>query len=453
MSNIELRENDYELGEHDERDLADQRRSPPSAHAPSFRSPDDDPALSGPAAVQKFAVVNRGLPEEGVANCRIVVGTVSGVTNAFGNATLDLSMLDDAQHELMVAAPDNSEAVVGPGFPPDIDKERMWRPFRGRVVIQNGGIISGEPSEWIDVTSGRVRIQLRPVWLRAPSFSNRSAQPDMIVIHHTAGVLEGDLREFLFGGAVSIHYLVAPNGEVYKLVDESKTAFHAGISFWQGSDGLNSCSIGIEMTHKTGVEYPSVQVDAVVDLVRQLHQAFPMITAGRIIGHSDVGICDPGSPRPCTPPSPKRLGRKSTDPGSAFPWERIEALGLGLRIVEGSVRPDIYGGFFRVVPIGKLRIGDNDNEQRYNGQIHRNVNGAVRELQEDLSHIGYFCPPDGVFGQVTARAVQMFQQHMFSGSRRTGRPDMLNSGDGNVDLKTADVVKRVLGEVEAKSVG
>jgi hypothetical protein len=116
-------------------------------------------------------------------------------------------------------------------------------------------------------------------------------------------------------------------------------------------------------------------------------------------------------------------------------------------MAEGAVRPDIYGGYFQLVPNGKLRSGDSDNEHRYGGQIRPTVNGAVRELQQDLSRIGYFCPADGEFGQVTFRALQMFQQHMFSGSRRTGHPDMFNSGDGTLGLKTADVVKRVLGEV------
>jgi len=49
--------------------------------------------------------------------------------------------------------------------------------------------------------------------LKAPIAGNRPAAVDMIVIHHTAGNLQGDLNTFLYENRVSIHYLVAPNGD------------------------------------------------------------------------------------------------------------------------------------------------------------------------------------------------------------------------------------------------
>jgi N-acetyl-anhydromuramyl-L-alanine amidase AmpD len=211
---------------------------------------------------------------------------------------------------------------------------------------------------------------------------------------------------------------------------------------------MNSRSIGIEITHKTGVEYPVAQIDGVVDLVSLLKRAYPEIPAGRVVGHSDIGLCDPNSSKPCSPREPRRLGRKSTDPGSAFPWERIEALGLSFQIADGVVNPEMYGGFFQMVPGGKLHSGDSDHQHRYGGQIRPSIRGAVQWLQKDLEKIGYFCPPDGDYGIQTAMAVQMFQQHIFSGSRRTGAPDHFNSGDGSLDMRTAELIKRVLNEVE-----
>ena len=44
-------------------------------------------------------------------------------------------------------------------------------------------------------------------------------------------------------------------------------------------------------------------------------------------------------------------------------------------------------------------------------------------------------------------AVRMFQDHIFSGSRRTGKPNNFLSGDGRCDFATAQLVKRVLGQV------
>jgi N-acetyl-anhydromuramyl-L-alanine amidase AmpD len=65
---------------------------------------------------------------------------------------------------------------------------------------------------------------------------------------------------------------------------------------------------------------------------------FPTIPPGRVIGHSDIGLCYENS-ADCIK-GPKRLGRKEYDPGSAFPWERVEALGLSLQIKDGTLKPE-----------------------------------------------------------------------------------------------------------------
>src|SRR5262249_12261573 len=198
-----------------------------------------------------------------------------------------------------------------------------------------------------------------------------------------------DLQAFLYANTVSIHYLVAPNGDLYKLVKEDRVAAHAGYSHWQGSDGMNGRSIGIEMTHISG-EYPAAQVDAVVALVKKLKQAFPGVPAGRVVGHSDIGICEPTAQNPCVPAAPKRLGRKSSAPGFTFPWERIEQLGLSLQIMPGTVAAGMFGGYFQLRPSGAIRNGDNDAAHRYGGEVLNGVTGAVAELQGNLRSIGYF---------------------------------------------------------------
>jgi len=441
-------DHDYEIGEHDERDEEEQRQNPNPAPLPlPSQEVEDSVDLSDASGADRVRTVNRALPAEAVARCEVVIaGTSRGTTNASGNLTLNLSSLGDGEHALSVMAPDVTSDPAGPGVPANTNKDRVWRPFSGTVKVEGGRIVDAQPQQFVKLSGNTMQVQLGPVWMRARLSSNRVRPPDMIVIHHTAGTLEGDVREFL-GPRVSVHYLVAPNGEVYKFVDDARKASHAGFSHWQGREDLNDNSIGIEITHQTGNEYPPAQVDAVVALVRGIKAAFPDIPAGRVIGHSDIGINRPED-RP-----PKRHGRKSTDPGSAFPWERIEALGLSFQPAAGTVKPGIYGGFFQAHPSGRLRSGDNDAAHRYDGVARPGISGAIRELQEDLQEIGYFCPTDGDFGRITSMALQMFQQHMFSGSRRTGMPDQFNSGDGRLDRKTAELVKRVLGEVEAVPVG
>jgi len=363
-------------------------------------------------------------------------------TNQSGNADMDLSGLADGEYDAAFRAPDTSDAEMGPNFPPDPSKKRVWRSLNGRVTVQGGRIVAAKPPDVLVVGGNALRVKLQPAWLKAPIAGNRPAAVDMIVIHHTAGNLQGDLNTFLYENRVSIHYLVAPNGDVYKLVMEDRTAAHAGYSHWQGRDGMNGTSIGIEMTHRSG-DYPVEQVDAVVGLLKKLHQAFPAVPAGRVIGHSDIGICEPSARDPCEPASPKRLGRKSGDPGFTFPWERIEQLGLSLQVMPGTVAANIFGGYFQVRPNGAIRRGDNDAAHRYGGEVLNGVTGAVAELQRNLARIGYFCgAADGDFGVVTEMALRMFKEHMFSGSRQTS-----GGADGRLDLAAAEMLKHALGEV------
>ena len=436
---------DFEAHSHrdeDERDESEMLAQPhPPRSAPDFPNPDDD-RLFARAVSQRVSVVNRPLPTEGVPGCSIRIDTKMATTNQSGNADMDLSGLADGEYDAAFRAPDTSDAEMGPNFPPDPSKKRVWRSLNGRVTVQGGRIVAAKPPDVLVVGGNALRVKLQPAWLKAPIAGSRPAAVDMIVIHHTAGNLQGDLNTFLYSNRVSIHYLVAPNGDVYKLVMEDRTAAHAGYSHWQGRDGMNGTSIGIEMTHRSG-DYPVEQVDAVVGLLKKLHQAFPAVPAGRVIGHSDIGICEPSARDPCEPASPKRLGRKSGDPGFTCPWERIEQLGLSLQVMPGTVAANIFGGYFQVRPNGAIRRGDNDAAHRYGGEVLNGVTGAVAELQRNLARIGYFCgAADGDFGVVTEMALRMFKEHMFSGSRQTS-----GGADGRLDLAAAEMLKHALGEV------
>jgi N-acetyl-anhydromuramyl-L-alanine amidase AmpD len=432
----------------DERDHGDILLAPyPQRTAPEFANPGDSawPSSVSPSlADQQITAVCRPLPLEAVPDCRIRIGTKTAATNSSGATTIDLSTLANGNHDVEFRAPDTSDAEMGPGFRPDASKARVWRLLTGKVEVQGGRIVSAEPAEFFVVNGNSLRVLLQPAWLKAPLAGARPGPVDSIIIHHTAGNLQSDLNTFLYGNRVSIHYLVAPNGDIYKLVMEDRKASHAGYSYWQGDENLNGTSIGIEMTHVSG-QYPQMQIEATVALIEKLHKAFPSIPAERVIGHSDVGICDPISPNPCSPAAPKRLGRKSTDPGSTFPWEKIEQLGLGLQITPGTIFPNAFGSYFGLRPNGRLFLGDNDEAHRFGGEILDGVSGAVAELQNNLKSIGYHVGQvDGDFGRITEMALRMFNQHMFSGSRHGN-----NSAEGRLNLASAEMLKRVLGEVDA----
>jgi len=138
-----------------------------------------------------------------------------------------------------------------------------------------------------------------------------------IVIHFTDENFDSALH-ILTKTGVSSHYLVdADPPTIYRLVDESRRAAHAGVSFWKGERMLNSSSIGIEIvnlgdrddTVQDFEPYPDRQIDAVIKLVRDIARRHA-VPPHRIVGHNDI--------------APQR----KTDPGPRFPWHRLFEEGL-----------------------------------------------------------------------------------------------------------------------------
>jgi N-acetylmuramoyl-L-alanine amidase len=152
---------------------------------------------------------------------------------------------------------------------------------------------------------------------RSPNFDDRSRAPDLLLLHYT-GMRSG--REALDrlcdrAAKVSSHYLVEEDGRIFALVDEEKRAWHAGKSRWAGEEGLNGCSLGIEIVnpgHEFGYRpFPAAQIEAVIALCQEIVARWA-IAPGRVLAHSDV--------------APLR----KEDPGELFPWGALAAAGVGL---------------------------------------------------------------------------------------------------------------------------
>ncbi len=127
-----------------------------------------------------------------------------------------------------------------------------------------------------------------------------------------------DIEESLFiltakEPGVSAHYLIDGNGAVYALVDESKRAWHAGISAWRefGKD-LNSFSIGIEFQNTGGKGFSPVQIQSGIELSKEILKRHPFINPAYVVAHSDI--------------APLR----KKDPGEEFPWALFAQNGIGL---------------------------------------------------------------------------------------------------------------------------
>lgn len=432
-------EHDHDDGR-DEDDLGQE-----AAPALQTKSPDEDPerlaALS--TGHVKLRTVNKamilaGHADEAVPGCAILLGTVVGTSNQYGNASLDLSGLPDGIHRLRVMPPNSSTEEVGPHFSIPDGVTHLWSPFEADVRKTGNSLEPVSEDQAIDFIAGQMRIGIRPLWIQARAqTSNGMDGVDMVTIHHTAGTSSrSDLNALAYGAGVSAHYLVPPNGETIKLVKERDRAWHAGWSHWQGREALNKHSIGIEITHLSG-EYPEEQIVAVEELVERIVRDIPGLPVQNVVAHSDIALNDPAR-RP-----PKTLNRKSGDPSSRFPWERLENRGWGL-VPNLQPLPEGYlGGYFDHRPDGALKRGDRDSTQTFGGEHVPEVTDAVAKLQGKLRDVGYYVGTiDGDFGGVTHWAVRLFQQHIFSGSRQRGS-DPENSGDGLCDLQTAEMLGAV----------
>lgn len=156
-----------------------------------------------------------------------------------------------------------------------------------------------------------------------------------MVLHYTNANLERSLA-LLTHGEVSSHYLIGDNpATIYQLVDESRRAWHAGDSQWEGRTWLNSTSIGIEIvnpgftdtpTGRVWHPYSEAQIQALIVLLKDIVQRNG-IQPRHIIGHSDIAPLRKLDPGPMFP-------------GNAWPTPAL-ASGPTLRRWRSSARFDV----------------------------------------------------------------------------------------------------------------
>ena len=233
----------------------------------------------------------------------------------------------------------------------------------------------------------------------SPNWNDRPAGcvVDTVVLHYT-GMESGPeaLARLCDPEAeVSAHYLIEEDGRVFKLVDEDKRAWHAGVSHWRGRDNLNHSSIGIELVnpgHEFGYRaFPEAQITSLLALLDGI-QARHHIPKYGYVGHSDI--------------APDR----KQDPGELFPWQRLAAHGFGL-----------WSG----------RDGADTSVLAARGQKNANV----MKFNQQLGIVGYHIPDIQSFDATTEFAVRAFQAHWRSGTV-----------SGRIDKGTASVLEDIAGQ-------
>ncbi len=233
------------------------------------------------------------------------------------------------------------------------------------------------------------------LWIERPSPNHdprREGCPvDILVLHYTGMRTAVEALERLCDpeAKVSAHYTIDRDGQVYRHVDESLRARHAGVSYWAGERDVNSRSIGIELVnpgHEFGyVPFPEAQIAALVELARGILTRHP-IPPHRVVGHSDV--------------APAR----KTDPGELFPWPQLAEVGIG------AFPPPLAGEAARRAAGGNA-------------------------FSEMLARFGYGVPPDVDIPLSTV--ISAFQRHF--------RPEKI---DGVIDPQTEALLGTLLEMIE-----
>ena len=156
--------------------------------------------------------------------------------------------------------------------------------------------------------------------LYSPNFSKKiRANKDikLVIIHYTGmqSKIESIKRLCSPRNKVSCHYLIDREGEIIKMVDDNKVAWHAGKSKWKNYKDLNKNSIGIELVnkgHEFGYEkYTIKQIKSLIQICKNLKKKYK-INNSNIIGHSDI--------------APLR----KQDPGEKFPWKKLHKNTIGI---------------------------------------------------------------------------------------------------------------------------
>ncbi len=138
--------------------------------------------------------------------------------------------------------------------------------------------------------------------IKSKNFNHR--KPNMIIVHHTDSNEDDFTIKIFKERNVSSHYLVSRTGKIIQFVDEKNRAFHAGASYWNGFEDINSSSIGIELSNDMKTQYTDEQINSLVLLIKDIMKRYG-IRKDMVVGHLDV--------------SPVR----KIDPYINFPWERL----------------------------------------------------------------------------------------------------------------------------------
>ncbi len=168
---------------------------------------------------------------------------------------------------------------------------------------------------------------------------------DFIVLHHVEANSVNHAIEQFIEHQVSAHFLIDELGKIFELVEENNIAYHAGVSFWKGVEGLNKSSIGIEFLTKNALEdgFSEIQMQSGLELCKYLTKKYQIVPQN-IVGHSDIGY-------------DKETGllNRKQDPSHLFDWSFLAKNGIGIFPEVKKNRIELFALENKELAIDKLK--------------------------------------------------------------------------------------------------
>lgn len=147
----------------------------------------------------------------------------------------------------------------------------------------------------------------------SPNYNERpNNNIKFIILHYTEMTFDNAIDRLCDPESnVSAHYIIKDSGEIFNLVPEEKRAFHAGKSYWKGTEQINDSSIGIELDNLGNQPFTQNQMQSLIKLCKAIQRKYNILPEN-ILAHSDI--------------APDR----KIDPGIYFDWEMLNKNGIGL---------------------------------------------------------------------------------------------------------------------------
>lgn len=231
------------------------------------------------------------------------------------------------------------------------------------------------------------------------NFDNRpkNIKIKYVIIHYTETRSFNEALKLLTSETrkVSCHYVLDLDGKVYNLVDESKRAWHAGISYWNNKENLNDNSIGIELVNE-GEEkkkrFTKKQISSLLNILKFLKKKYNIRTQD-FLGHSDI--------------APQR----KIDPGIYFPWKLLSESSFGLWVNIKNKNYDFCKSL------------EKKDEKKF---------------LENLMEIGYFVDSKNfcIRNENNIKTINSFHRHFL--------PDNLHNSPSRNSLHVSEILKKLI---------